>query len=1035
MSFSAFNVGSQMVTLTGNKLPQLRLATKPVAGGSFTPSALEAAFIMRSSLDYQFENAFLTKYKALMQNRLNFLQEKMKDAYTNVLNTSMAQQVGQNAAIETRADVRLDGFDSSAAAKLIKGVLGANGFEDIGIAPEGDLRLEDAAANAAAIAQGLVSIWRTPGKLSDGMTINGALPEDAIAGWARSLGGALTPVQFRSLLEYATGAGNVQGDIQITMRAEDDPPVPEPVNIIMSILATITTAVTGPPPAPTYFNQKVEEHETQYKTGGFWSAINYLYNFAPREIKYSYAVGYTVNSDEAGNDAYLSSGLLVDARENVVGPTDAFLQKDQRVKWASFEPTEGYQHEISGTSSRFPNVVNRANAWLSGNSQGGGANQYGADVWYDESSFSTANAGALTQVVDGVLFQSGTYKYTNGVMVNSNNAIPAVAGAGGKLIETAGTNGVLYANSNIQDGSIFKNTVEWNGGLNDGLNTDDEPTSRGRINSSLFFNHYEVETRTVDFNNSTRSDSTSLPGAPDNTGQLLVVGGLERSNSVDASKDYQRLKDTGEISRGAGNVSRTFNGEFVQGLHKIESVNGQDLAGNEQKQASPILGNFEIGKYEGILRSYHMSRNIVDYTPPTKMEINAADTVPTDWYQGEMLVSSATANLAADLAQGKMWFPWLADTIYSGSAGGYGKLGSVDQVVQARNTFELKKQDFLLPSGFTQDVTGYYQPTYTKQDYFINVNLTGVHHDSLTAANYFDSTDDTAQVPTRRDFGINLEDAKIFVNGELLKPPSEQPIGTPIPGQPNPQMTVTALTENGAGSRNYNVGLRMNIKDYLREGMNTIVVQTRDATFNLAVGDNGNESIAVTGDAANTAAVNTVINNKIITGYNTVGEAVYNPEFDRQNLLKVQSRWQARAVPHTLNPNLTIDPISDFVGVGGVLIGDNRATMTAKINALAVTDTNYELYSRMGSHASSPEKTGSAYKVTNSFVDQILQFINQQKYRDIFRMGMLSNLNKMAIQGSANLPSGSSLQGNISLYYDQQKQMIVVNQDKLVGKS
>lgn len=1029
MSFSAFNVGSQMVTLTGNKLPQLRLATKPVAGGSFTPSALEAAFIMRSSLDYQFENAFLTKYKALMQNRLNFLQEKMKDAYTNVLNTSMAQQVGQNSALETRADVRLDGFDSTSAAKLIKGVLGANGFEDIGVTPEGDARLEDAAALATQIAQGLVSIWRTPGKLSDGMTINGALPEDAIAGWARSLGGALTPVQFRSLLEYATGAGNVQGDIQVTMRAEDDPPVPEPVNILMSILATITTAVTGPPPAPTYFNQKVEEHETQYKTGGFWSAINYLYNFAPREIKYSYAVGYTVNSDEAGNDAYLSSGLLVDARENVVGPTDAFLQKDQRVKWASFEPTEGYQHEISGTSSRFPNVVNRANAWLDGNSQGGGANQYGADVWYDEGSFSTANAGALTQVVDGVLFQSGTYKYTNGTFINSNFGVT----------ETAGANGVLYANSNIQDGSVFKNTVDWNNALNDTLNADNEPTSRGRINSSLFFNHYEVETRTVDFNNSTRSDSTSLPGAPDNTGQLLVVGGLERSNSVDASKDYQRLKDTGEISRGAGNVSRTFNGEFVQGLHKIESVNGQDLAGNEQKQASPILGNFEIGKYEGILRSYHMSRNIVEYTPPTKMEINAADTVPTDWYQGEMLVSSATGNLAADLAQGKMWFPWLADTIYSGSAGGYGKLGSVDQVIQARNTFDLKKQDFLLPAGFVQDVTGYYQPTYTKQDYFINVNLTGVHHDSTVAANYFDSTDDTAQVPTRRDFGINLEDAKIFVNGELLKPPSEQPVGTPIPGQPDPQLTVTALTENGVGTNNYNLGLRMNIKDYLREGMNTIVVQTRDATFNLAVGDNGNESISVTGDAANTAAVNTVINNKIITGYNTVGEAVYNPEFDRQNLLKVQSRWQARAVPHTLNPNLDIDPLSDFEGIGGVSqfppISDTRATMIAKINALAVTDTNYELYSRMGSHASSPEKTGSAYKVTNSFVDQILQFINQQKYRDIFRMGMLSNLNKMAIQGSANLPSGSSLQGNISLYYDQQKQMIVVNQDKLVGKS
>lgn len=1025
MAFSAFNIGSQMVTLTGNKIPQLRLATKPVAGGTFTPSTLEAAFVMRSSLDYQFENAFLTKYKALMQNRLNFLTEKMRDAYTNVLNTSMAQQVGQDAALDTRADVRLDGFDASANAKLIGGVRGANGFEDIGMAADSDATFETSASN---------DVWRTPGKLSDSMITGGSLPEDQVAGWGRSLGGGTTPVQFRSLLEYTTGAGNVSGDINITMRAEDDPPVPEPVNVLMSALASITTAVTGPPPAPTYFNQKLEEHQTEYKTGGFWSAINYLYNFAPRELQYSYAVGYTVNSDEAGNDSYLATGNLVDSRDNVgiAGDPPAFLSEPQRVKWASFEPTEGYQHEISGTSSRYATVINRENAWLQG------SNQYGADVWYDPANFSTSNAGAQAKIVDGVLFQSGTYTYNNGVMINSNNSIAAVAGAGGKLVESAGTNGVLYAESNIQAGSTFKNTVEWNGQTDDTYNGDNEATSRGRINSSLFFNHYEVETRSVAFNDATRTDATSSPNNTDNTGQLFVTGGLDRSFSVDASKDYQRLKDPlssgNDLSRGAGNVSRTFNGEFIQGLHKIESVNGQNLAGNEQKQASPILGNFQIGAYEGILRSYNMSRNIVTYTKPTKMEINAADTVPTDWHQAEMLVPSTTAALATDLATGKIWMPWLADTIYSGSSGGYGKPSSKDMVVEARNTFELKKEDFLLPSGFLQDVTGYYQPTYTKQDYILDINLTGIHNDSNIAANYLKSTTDNTQVPARVDYGINLEDAKIFVNGELLKPPSEQPAGTKIPGQPDPQISVTNLTQNFSG--NYDLGLRVNIKDYLREGLNTIVIQTRDATYNVTPGvDNFNESISVVAGPGNTAAVNKVLNNKVISGYNTVGEANYNPDFDRQGLLKVQSRWQTRAVPHTVSPNFTVDPIDDFLGIGGVALGDSAATIKTKMNALPVTDTNFKLYTRLSELASAPETTGSAFKVANSFVEQILNFINQQKYRDIFRMGMMSNLNKIAIQGSANLPSGSSLQGNVSIYYDQKTQMIIVNQDKLVGKS
>lgn len=1006
MSFSAFNIGSQMVTLTGNKQPQLRLASKPVAGGTFTPNTLEAAFVMRSSLDYQFESAFITKYKALMQNRLNFLQEKMKEAYANLLNTSMAQQVGQDAAAESRADVRLDGFDSSAKAKVIGGVRGANGFEDIGIAPDTDDRFENGSST---------DIWRTPGKLNDAMITGGTLPEDQIAGWGRTLGSGV-PVQFRSLLEYSTGAGNVQGELNITMRAEDDPPVPEPVNFLIDLMATITTAVTGPPPAPTYYNQKVEEHKTEFKTGGFWSAVNYLYNFAPREIKYSYAVGYTVNSDEAGNDAYLSEGLLVDARDNVgiSGDPPAFLEKDQRVKWASFEPTEGYQHEISGTSSRYSTVINRQNVWLQNSDNG-----YGADTWFTESQFSVTNPRAQAQIVDGVLFQSGTYTYTNGQMIYSNTPT--------KLVETAGSNGVLYANSNIQDGTTFKHTVDWNGQEDDDLNGDNEPTSRGRINSSLFFNHYEVETRTVDFNSTTRSDSTSQPGNPDNTGQLLAVGGLERSFSVDASKEYNRLDSSGELSRGAGNVSRTFNGEFVQGLHKIESYNGLDIAGNEQKQASPILGNFEIGAYEGVLRSYHMSRNIVAYDPPSKMEINAADTVPTDWYQGEMLVSSATSNLAADMAAGKMWMPWVADTIYSGVDGGYGKSNSKDMVVQARNTFSLKKDDFLELNGFIQDVTGNYQPNYTKKDFILDFNLTGVHHHNPgvgTAPDYngyITQSTDNSQAPPRVDFGINLEDTKIFVNGELLKPPSQQPAGTPIPGEPDPQIQLISLTENNAPSDNYNVGLRVNIKDYLREGLNTIVIQTRDATYNMSLPDsvNYNESISVVAGPGNQPEVETLINNRVITGYNTVGEAVYNPEFSRNGLLKVQSRWQARAVPHTVNPNFAVDPASEWMSVSG----------------LPVTATDYQLYYRLGTLASAPETTGSTAKVANAFVQQILDFMNQQKYRDIFRMGMLSKLNKLAIQGSANLPSGSSLQGNISIYYDQQKQKIIVNQDKLVGKS
>jgi hypothetical protein len=112
--------------------------------------------------------------------------------------------------------------------------------------------------------------------------------------------------------------------------------------------------------------------------------------------------------------------------------------------------------------------------------------------------------------------------------------------------------------------------------------------------------------------------------------------------------------------------------------------------------------------------------------------------------------------------------------------------------------------------------------------------------------------------------------------------------------------------------------------------------------------------------------------------------------------VRVQSRWQTRIVPST-----TLD--------------DNNSNLLRA--------------------SSSPEETGSSAKTANSFLELIIDALNQRKYRDIFKLGLLSNLNKMAIQGQANVPTGASLQGNVSVYFDTNSQRLVVNQDKLVGKS
>lgn len=1038
MSFSAFNVGRQMMDMTSNKLPQNRFGSKPVAGGSFTPSTLEAAFVMRSSLDYQFEKAFNDKYKAQMQNRLNELSKRLQEAYTDLLNTSMAQQIGQEADAHLRADVKLDGNDGSGGAALIDGVAGENGFEDIGIIPKSPSRAGDLNETAVNyLTPGAVNsgdkIWRAPGMTYDRLDPNypsaNKYADDGMSGYGRRLGG--DEVQFRTLLDHTTAGGNVAGELNITMRLEDDPPIPEEADFSTDLLNTVTSFLLGGPPDPTYFNQKVDQNTTNYKTGGFWSTVNYLYNFAPREMKYTYAVGYTVNSDEAGNDQYLINGELVDDRD-IPGPGQAYTDKDKRLKWTSFDPTEGYTHERSGTINNYPTVINREKAWVDGVDNS--ANGVRA-IW--DNNFTDAEG--QVKIVENLIFQSGTYIY-DGTFVNEQGKGDPVPGTidrgGGLIVQYSGTSATGLTSlleSNIELGSIFRQKVDLEdtgapldkdgnpiaGGVL-GSQDDEIPpstsqdfkvTARGANRSSLFYNHYEVETRTVEFNNSKRNDVDELwdpsadPfGTPDDVsddgiGKVYAFGGMVRSKSVDASKNYDYIEidhdndpttaKVKEISRNSGNVNGTYNGEFVQSLHKITSVNGQDIVGNDKKQASPVLGGFEIGKYEGIMRSQQMSRNIVDYVAPLAMDIDASGAVPTDWHQAELLAPEGTD--PTNPMNGHIWFPFIEDTLFSRIPGGtttdqktgYGRPGAPRQLIQARNSFNLKKEEFMTlnPAAgsvgppalapWVSDPSGNLRPTYTKKDYIIDINLRGIHG---TGPDY--TTDTQLE-----------EQPKLFVNGRevnLMPPDSETEI-------------------QFAGSGAWNITKQVNLRDYLQEGENTIVIQTSDAAYNVALAQNNyEEGIRITagvdgaGASLNTPEVIAQLNAKVITGYDNQQAVAYNSELERSNTLKIQSRWQTRIVPTTVELDTT---------------------------------------NKLASMASTSSSTGSSFKVANSFVELIIDMINQRKYRDIFRMGLMSNLNKLAIQGQANLPNGSSMQGAVTMYYDASQQRVVLVQDKLIGNS
>jgi hypothetical protein len=398
------------------------------------------------------------------------------------------------------------------------------------------------------------------------------------------------------------------------------------------------------------------------------------------------------------------------------------------------------------------------------------------------------------------------------------------------------------------------------------------------------------------------------------------------------------------------------------------------VVGNEQKQASPIIGNFELGRYEGIMRSYEMSRHLIPYSPPKTLEVNAANTVPTDWYQAEMILSSANPATVRDSG---IWFPYVDDTIYSnGSTGSYGT-GSERMVVQARNTFNLKREDFLQlapVADWVEDATGFLRPTYEKKDVPVRITLNGV---------YNPAGDPSAQ-------------PKIFVNGiNIFEDPYFSTNGIA-------NAVLVSATGPGADDAS-NMVYEVNLAPYLREGINTIAIQAGDtvgsdegisvtALSTMSTEDSGGGPVTLTADAQTVNLVQGVI----ATGYGDMGAVVYNNQLIRPNTVRVQSRWQTRIVPST-----TLD--------------DNNSNLLRA--------------------SSSPEETGSSAKTANSFLELIIDALNQRKYRDIFKLGLLSNLNKMAIQGQANVPTGASLQGNVSVYFDTNSQRLVVNQDKLVGKS
>lgn len=345
-------------------------------GGAFSPNFAETTSIMRASLDNQWENAYIIKYQALMQNRLNALKQELTAAYNNLLQQASSQQVrenGSNNTISATTDVygrMLPGADGT----VNQAFKGLKYYDDKTALDIGDTKGVWDGSTSKTQADGIPSYYvaaKTYQYDSSGNPIEQKTEN----------------VEMRKL--YVSGpAMQIANDMKVTFRSEEVLPKATDSSSPFSFLGN------DPNPNPAFkAGEKVAEYSTEVKTGGFWSTINYLYDFSPRELKYAYATSYSTTTEESGTRNYtdadglkqatLYSGKIVDARDMqakgglqtdedgatpilTAFPTTAVDEDNPRfgarVKWNTSSTDDGYVTERNPLIDLYATANDKQNA-------------------------------------------------------------------------------------------------------------------------------------------------------------------------------------------------------------------------------------------------------------------------------------------------------------------------------------------------------------------------------------------------------------------------------------------------------------------------------------------------------------------------------------------------------------------------------------------------------------------------------------------------------------------------------------------------
>ncbi len=1051
MTFSNIDVFRNTVqtlrTSEANSVPN-----RVKGGGAFSPTTFEAVALSRSELDNQWENSYIIKYQALMQNRLNRLKQDLTNSYKSLLDQSSVQQIrenGSNSANSATTNVygqMIGGSKDATGATILdptkenEAFRGLHYFDSQTEFDKYDGYGSNSADQNKTSSDGVPSYYIRD-KLTQYDGAGNALPTN-VAGGASS--GGMGSYEMRKL--YVNGpALQITNTMKVTMRTEEVPPkkVDQP---LPGIAAMNYTA-----------GEKVAEYSTDVKSGGYWSTLNYLYNFAPRELKYSYPTAYSTTTEETGT-------RQLDANGN----TQALLYEKKVLDTRDAERASKESDNVPEyTASSKPPAGSRIK-FVSSNANDGYLTERSAsyNIAKDSEGKSNVDTGDDRAITRRTVSNDNEFSKLTTTYAKADSTIK-----GTYLLAPDGSNGkdkTEYGNDEFANGSVedrVKFTYQ-----HDGINSADlnrDATGSGAIANTdvhvakaAFLNHYIVQTQDIELNSSSNSygivralgfdttgTNTNAKITDDfynnaaGTGAIKGDYTLLRSTGIDGSADHvfndagspgnnliDNTPDEKLLLPGSGKIAKGFDGKFVSRQYQIKSFNGQNIATDNaninissETTANPVI----IAQYEGFKRAQSMSRGIAtdDYSkasnsplPQTQAndlvtqiqsEINATSMVDTDWHYSEY-----TKQYTDPAAKDSIMFKQVKAVNFTATTGG--AAGKV--AVEYRNDIVDNDKVFnnvavAFRKSFTLDDDDFLRPVYAS-----NVSPNSPFDPNLGNALFVDTP---AYVP--RDVFVDLATTGVPTN-PLSTPPGE-PIDLVVNGKVVPPTTLG--------------GTRYNLKGFLLKGDNVISAQMKFYHDKGATGTiNSFKLTAAPLASGNDKQIVKWLDNRVSTERSKNSDSVLDARNSSSINNKSISTWQSKIMVHRIDPAYfnsifpasstnTIDPQGNTPGAGVYI------DPTTGLGITWASDKAYQEYIN-GLNLIGSVNTATKVKNNNSFALALTDALNKKDFQDIYNLGLLNTGagKTMTIKAQVTAPTNGTLNATMDIQYDPVNNKFILVQNK-----